>query len=411
MNPYDVLFYSFAFCLGACIGSFLNVCIYRMPRDLSVNEPKRSFCPSCKYQIPWHHNLPLISWLVLRGKCANCGARIAFRYFGVELLTALLFVGVWHWSYERAWILALPLWIMVSLFVVATFIDFEHYIIPDEITWGGAAAGVLLSFAIPKLHGANLTPIQSGIQAVIGAVAGYLLLRGVVEAGKLAFGKKLFSPKKPAKFTWVRRPVETEDGVESDADLIVGDISWKSKPKPSVIESIRMVFLRFLTWLRIYNQPEEERGESWVWSDTFSRESDVLTMKCRTAAIDGEELGECTLIFTYNKVTVGERNWELEKVDKIEGIVISLIVPREAMGLGDVKYMACIGAFLGWKGVLFTLVAASMIGAVIGVITIAIGKREWSAKIPFGPYLSAGAMTWLFSGPQIVAWYWGLTHP
>src|SRR5579871_3818391 len=68
---YEFFFAAFAFVLGASIGSFLNVCIYRMPLGLSVNEPKRSFCPSCKYQIPFHHNIPLVTWLVLRGKCAN----------------------------------------------------------------------------------------------------------------------------------------------------------------------------------------------------------------------------------------------------------------------------------------------------------------------------------------------------
>src|SRR5690349_11142228 len=160
MSPYEILFSTFAFILGASIGSFLNVCIYRMPRDLSVNEPKRSFCPSCKYQIPWYRNLPLISWLALRGKCANCGAKISFRYFGVELLTGLLFLAVWWrvWIEPRpewhgqGWMLALPYWILVSLLVVATFIDFEHFIIPDEVTIGGTVAGVLLSFAMPILQ-------------------------------------------------------------------------------------------------------------------------------------------------------------------------------------------------------------------------------------------------------------------
>src|SRR3712207_5848377 len=116
---YELLFGTFAFALGAVVGSFLNVCIYRMPLDLSVNEPKRSFCPSCKKQIPWHQNLPLLSWLVLRGRCANCGSRIAFRYFAVELLTALLFLAVWR---SFPWDVALVYFVFVSLLIAATFI-------------------------------------------------------------------------------------------------------------------------------------------------------------------------------------------------------------------------------------------------------------------------------------------------
>src|ERR1700692_1023459 len=90
---YHFFFAIFAFVLGAVVGSFLNVCIYRMPLDLSVNKPRRSFCPECKVQLKWYQNIPLLSWLFLRGRCANCGSPIAFRYFVVEFVTALLFLA------------------------------------------------------------------------------------------------------------------------------------------------------------------------------------------------------------------------------------------------------------------------------------------------------------------------------
>ena len=135
---YERLFSAIAFVLGACVGSFLNVCIYRLPLNLSVNQPRRSFCPSCKTQIPWHQNLPLVSWLLLRGRCAKCGARIAFRYFAVELLTALFFLIIWK---SFPWQIAIAYWVFIALVIAATFIDFEHFIIPDEITIGGTVAG------------------------------------------------------------------------------------------------------------------------------------------------------------------------------------------------------------------------------------------------------------------------------
>ena len=113
-----------------------------------MNEPRRSFCPSCKKTLPWTQNIPLLSWLWLRGKCAHCGSKIAFRYFAVELLTALLFLAVWLCF---PWPIALVYWLFVSLLIVATFIDFAHFIIPDEVTIGGTIAGVLASLALPAL--------------------------------------------------------------------------------------------------------------------------------------------------------------------------------------------------------------------------------------------------------------------
>src|SRR5438477_1637885 len=176
----DLLFSIFAFVLGAVVGSFLNVCIYRLPLDLSVNEPRRSFCPSCKKQLTWSQNIPLFSWLVLRGKCASCGARIAFRYFAVELLTALLFLLVWKCF---PWEMAIAYWVFVSLLIAATFIDFEHFIIPDEITIGGMVAGIVACLAVPDL----MAPASRGravLTSALSAALGYVLLWIVLEAGK-----------------------------------------------------------------------------------------------------------------------------------------------------------------------------------------------------------------------------------
>ena len=359
---YAYLFSAFSFVLGASIGSFLNVCIYRMPRDLSVNKPRRSFCPKCDYQIPFWHNIPLISWLVLRGRCANCGAGISFRYIGVELLTGLLFLAVW-WT--QHWVLAFPYWILVSLFVIATFIDFEFFIIPDEITWGGVIAGVLLSLAIPPMMGTDSNLVAAGL-SLAGAAFGYVLLWGVVELGKKMFGKKRVVLEKPESFTWTRSG--------EDAELQVGEDKDK-------------------------------------WSEFFSRETDRLRMQCTSAEIARERFENVMLEFHFDRVNIGEKSWSLDKLETITGSVKEITIPREAMGFGDVKFIAAIGAFLGWKAVLFTVMAGSTFGAIIGLATIAVGKREWSAKIPFGPYLALGALVWMFAGPQILDWYWSLARP
>ena len=363
---YETFFAAFAFILGASIGSFLNVCIYRMPLGLSVNEPKRSFCPSCKYAIPLWHNIPLVTWLVLRGKCANCGGRISFRYFGVELLTGLLFLAVWLKVWPAGnWVLALPYWIMAALFIVATFIDFEHFIIPDEITIGGTVAGVLLSFAIPTLQG-QTTNVAGGLWSLAGAGAGFAALWLVVQLGKMAFGKKRLTYEKATPFTWTRR--------DQEADLIVGE-------------------------------------EAMLWSDFFYRGNEQVLMQCAWLEIDGERFENAAVRCECEWLHLGGRKWELVKTDVIRGEVTEVTFPREAMGFGDVKFIACIGAFLGWKAVAFTIMGASMFGALVGVLSIVVGRREWSAKIPFGPYLALGALLWLFAGTELLRWYWSLTLP
>ena len=366
---YQVLFATFAFVLGASIGSFLNVCIYRMPLDMSVSEPRRSFCPHCKYQIPWHSNLPLITWVVQRGKCRNCDAPISIRYLLVELLTGLLFLGAW-WripyfaggQLSGSWVLAFPLFTFVALLVVATFIDFEHFIIPDEITWGGAAVGLVFSAALPSLH-SETSHLTGFLMSLAGAGAGFGLLWLVSVMGKLAFGRKTLQFPEPRIFTWA---LDNER-----AKLTVGT------------------------------------EEMW-WDELFSTEKDELVMDCARLEFEGKVKEDYELRSNYERLQLDGGSYDLNKVTAFHGAVRRISWKRDAMGFGDVKFMACIGAFLGWKAVLFTVMSASVIGAMLGGLSVLIGKREWSAKIPFGPYLSLGALLWLFTGPDLLNWWLAL---
>ena len=132
--------------LGLLLGSFLNVCIYRIPRDISVIAP-RSFCPECGAQVAWFDNLPVLSYLALRGKCRRCGKSIGVRYPIVELLTAALFgLVVYRYgptAYAGKWLL----W--EAILIVLFWTDLEEQILPDELTLAGAALGIALAFVLP----------------------------------------------------------------------------------------------------------------------------------------------------------------------------------------------------------------------------------------------------------------------
>jgi leader peptidase (prepilin peptidase)/N-methyltransferase len=130
--------------MGLLVGSFLNVVIHRLPRDASVVRP-RSACVACQAPIAWHENIPLISYLLLRGKCANCGKKISARYPFVELLTAVLFYFSWRGlGFDIA---QFRLLFFISICIAITFIDFDFRIIPDELSLGGWAVGLLTCFA------------------------------------------------------------------------------------------------------------------------------------------------------------------------------------------------------------------------------------------------------------------------
>ena len=180
------IFSAFVFLAGLCIGSFLNVCIWRIPRDESIVFPG-SRCPACRHRIaPWD-NVPLLSWILLGGKCRHCRAPISPRYFIVELLTGALFAGIWL---VHGWTLQTPLYLFFAgALVMATFIDFDHLILPDRVTLGGMVAGPVLSFAFPALQG-QAERLPALLQSLAGLALGYGILWIVATAGRLVLKRE-----------------------------------------------------------------------------------------------------------------------------------------------------------------------------------------------------------------------------
>ncbi|HWZ95903.1 MAG TPA: prepilin peptidase [Opitutaceae bacterium] len=188
-----------AFVFGAAIGSFLNVVIYRVPAEKSIVRPG-SHC-ACGAPIAWHDNIPIFSWLVLRGRARCCGRRFSIRYPLVELLTALLFLG--------CWLLFPPAkagcgMVFLSVLICATFIDLDHFIIPDAFTIGAGLAGLLLSVLAPALHSQSgdvfiLDSMRSGVIALQGLLIGSglvlwvgLVAEAVLKKEAMGFGDVKF---------------------------------------------------------------------------------------------------------------------------------------------------------------------------------------------------------------------------
>jgi leader peptidase (prepilin peptidase)/N-methyltransferase len=189
------------FVLGACIGSFLNVCIYRIPAGQSVVTP-RSHC-ACGAPIQWHDNIPILSWFILRGRARCCGRRFSFRYAFVEAITAVLFTACWL-AFPASPSKALCGMLFCAALIAATFIDLDHMVIPDVFTLGLGVAGVVLSCALPALHGRQdeffvIASARSGTDSVIGLLVGSglvlwiaLLAEAVLKKEAMGFGDVKF---------------------------------------------------------------------------------------------------------------------------------------------------------------------------------------------------------------------------
>jgi leader peptidase (prepilin peptidase) / N-methyltransferase len=362
----------FSLLIGLVFGSFFGCCIYRLPRELSLLKPAFSFCPVCQKTIGWRYNIPVFSWLWLRGRCHECGERISPRYLLVEMITGIFFAAAcWRFGFP----LMIPIWIFGSLLILTTFIDIEFFLIPDILTKPGIVVGLAASLLFPELQGTSSRLMAGGL-SITGALIGGGLLFLVSELGKLAFGRYKvilptaspfsFQAASPASGSEPHRT--TTNGGEDDACIVIDD-------------------------------------EAFRWDDHFFRKKDRIRIRAEEVTINGENFQGIDLTFYYDRLETVRGTILLTDLRSVVGRTAHAEFPREAMGLGDVKLIAAIGAFTGWTGVLFTIPAASLVGAIYGVGTILIGRRDWSNKIPFGPYLAIGAIFWIFWGKEFLTWY------
>ena len=187
--------------LGVFVGSFLNVAIYRLPKEgMTVWRPLRSRCPDCGHELAWYENVPVVSWLLQRARCRSCRGRISIRYPLVELLTGVLWAAAGYLAPSVP--VALVHVLVLSGLVVATFVDFDCFEIPDEVSIGGMVAAPLLSLVLPELHADTwlarefsdpASPVVDRGGALIGSLAGLCVGGGVLLwigwLGKRLFGR------------------------------------------------------------------------------------------------------------------------------------------------------------------------------------------------------------------------------
>lgn len=316
------------FVFGTMIGSFLNVCIVRLPKEKSIVFPG-SHCVHCAKPIAWFDNIPLVSWLALGGKCRHCKAPISFRYWLVELITGIVFAA--FYSYYGLQPVLLPYLVMVSCFIVATFVDFGHRIIPDEVSIGGMFAGIAFSAMIPGLH-----PEAQQDGALAGFMAGLVVL--------ICLGLMAVYP------IFCKHLMEEYDAKEDRGIRLF------------VTGSLAAVVL-----INTFAGSLPPAMQPMAWSLGFG--------------LSGFIIGG-GIIYAM-------------------GLLGDILFKKESMGGGDVKLMALIGAFMGWKLALLTFFLAPFFGAVYGIIE---RIRTKDNTMAYGPFLVLSALVSLVWGQAIIDW-------
>jgi leader peptidase (prepilin peptidase) / N-methyltransferase len=372
------IIYIAVFIFGCCVGSYLNAVIYRLPRGLSTADPKRSFCPICKAPIPFYRNIPIVTWVIQCGKCAECGAPIAIRYLLVEFLTGLVWLGLW-WFYadysvdtvrglrpDSIWYPAAEAGfyiVLATLAIVVFFVDIEHLIIPLSMSVGIAVVSIIGAIFLPW-HLGEETWINGLTTSVIGGSFGFIGLYSVVRLGKILFGKRTIEVDKA--ITWSLKDAD------EDSDDPLNDIAL-------ILDN-----------------------EKNYWHELFFRKTDKLVMSSVSDfEINGEAHEVSEIIFVREKVIYDGEEIDLANIRSMSGKVKKIVIPREAMGMGDVHLLGGIGLALGYAALLPAILAACFFGILLHFVS-GVGLKT---PLPFGPSLILGALVWMAFGPEVVDIY------
>jgi len=360
----------FAFVIGAVIGSFLNVVIYRLPAGLSVVWP-RSRCPHCGHTLTPLELVPILSWVAQRGRCRNCQAPIAIRYPLVEALTGVLFAAAALLRPEFPGLLLI--WGFIALLIALAFIDLDTYELPWGLNYGGLALGLLgarlLGYPQPFSQALDGALIGAGFLAMINAFGVLLMLRGRNNAWTPPWG-----------YPQINLAAAVGSWLGPAAGLVAGflNVAFNLRsPKPFRIPDALALGLAVLGPLVALLIP------GWGLTPLSSLRAWLLS--AGGLALAGG-------IYWW----IQEWRHPSAQTDDGDEVV--------AMGFGDVILMGFLGAWLGVANLGVALLLAVVAGAVIGLV---VRRMTGENKIPFGPYLALGGLVAFFFGQDLIAWYLG----
>ncbi len=369
--------------LGALIGSFSNVVIWRLPRGESVVWPG-SACPNCKRRLTPVELVPVVSWLVQRARCRGCGKPISARYPFVELLMAAGFFAIsMTWPVTEYGLTFLPLIAIYALLLILAFIDLDTFTLPDALT----LPGLLLALAGTLLYAAD-----SGLPSFSEALTGAMIAAGALTLVNRLGGLAMRRFRDTKERLW---PIGFDQvNLAAVAGLLFG---WQT----GALVALASVLLNLVT-RRTLRLPE---GLLYlVWLAGFLVLVPYVLPISLPAAIGGTlaASGIAAIAGAFwwwiHGLVTGKAEESAAEPDPAEDEPI-------AMGFGDAKLAAVLGALLGWESFVVAFLASIILSAVFGVVSRLFGGDR---QIPFGPYLVAGALIALFYGPALISWYTGL---